>query len=251
MRFSIPRFGGGALFLIVFLLFFAPWVSIRCGGVTIADTSGWNLALGRETAVNENAFLDTGEGASLTLEEDSGGEVEEWALVGLIVAWAGLGLTFVKGGPGAAGRALMAVLGVVALIALQVKIEGDLDDSVSAGIRESAGIGGEIGDLGGLWDLGEIGFDQESIEAATALIDLHWEAAYWAALILFALAALLQIGESPRAREMVRQRLREMGGSQPPPGATSESTAPSPGESEAVDPQEPPHPDDTGERTGL
>ncbi len=224
MGLSFPRLGAGALFLIIFLLFFAPWLSVTCAGVTMVDTTGWNLAWGKDASVTEDASIAGEPADTVQLEEDAEGEIEEWALLALVVAWVGIGLTLIKGGVGAAGRSLMGVLGVVALIALQVKLEGDLDDAIAEGQREAA------------LDANGIGFEADVFDAVAGLIDLQWEAAYWAALVLFAVAALLQLFESPTVRGQVRDGLRAMGPGLPPPRA-AEAHSPEPPE---TDPETPP-----------
>ncbi len=186
----VPRFGATGLFLAAFLLFFAPWVSVSCGGVELANVSGWDLAWGNEAetsaGVGDNAGVDDEDDASATIAEESGGDPEFWALVALGASGVGLALVGLRGRRGALGRAVAGLVGGIGLIALQIKMEGDFD----AAIAESA---------------------SEDLDITT-LVSLNWETAYWLALLAFLAAAGLQLFE----RQAVRKRLGRAVGVSPP-----------------------------------
>lgn len=140
---------GSVLFGLILLFSVMPWVSVDCGGVTI-EASGLDLATGPDVG---------------TQGTDEEADPEFFAILALLLGVAGTALFLVRGSAGHKARILIGVLGVVALFALKIKVESDINAESSSG---------EIGDLYGL-------------------IQVKWEAGFWLAIVSFAIAAGIQL----------------------------------------------------------
>lgn len=154
-----PRNLGTGFYVFVLLLFLTPWLSIECAGITV-DVTGVDMALGNETEI---------------VGQTSEGDVELFALAALLFAIAGAGLFFMRERAGAVARALVGVLGGLSMIALKLKVDGDID----SGFGE-----GDFADVGGL-------------------INVSWEIGFWLAMLGFFAAAAVQALADDQLRRAV------------------------------------------------
>ncbi|MEE8422120.1 MAG: hypothetical protein V3S31_05015 [Dehalococcoidia bacterium] len=155
-----PRNLGTGLYLFVLLLFLTPWLSVECAGITV-DVTGVDMALGNDTEI-----------AGQTSE----GDVELFALAALLFAVAGAGLFFfMRERAGAVARALVGVLGGLSMIALKLKVDGDIDSGFG---------GGDLASVGGL-------------------INVSWEIGFWLTVLGFFAAAAVQALADDQLRSAV------------------------------------------------
>lgn len=154
-----PRTLGTGLYVLVLLLFLTPWLSIECAGITV-NVTGVDMALGNETEI---------------AGQTSDGDIELFALAALLFALGGAGLFFLRERAGAVARALAGVLGGLSLIALKLKVDGDVDSGFGEG--GLAGVGG--------------------------LINVSWEIGFWLAMLGFFAAAAVQALADDRLRSAV------------------------------------------------
>lgn len=96
-----------AIFGIVIICFFLPFINISCSGQKIATLSGIQLVSGT-----------TMEGRKIN--------PEPWAVVAFISSIAGLGLSFMKSRKSSILAAVSGAIGVISLLLLKAKIDNDM-----------------------------------------------------------------------------------------------------------------------------
>ncbi len=142
---------------IALLAFILPWMTVSCSGQKIAEASGFGLAFGRISAMEQTA--SSGDGAAMNM----------WLILALLAIVSGLVLLFIKG-----REAAKLVLGTSAA-ALVLILVGTRQYSKDAILAQAAKNGSENG------------MDQ----AALALLQVNWHFGYWLTLLSLIAAAVM------------------------------------------------------------
>ena len=100
------------LAVLVLVMFLLPWVAVTCAGQEIVNVSGLELVTGSEY-----------EAADMTEQTDP----EVLAILALFVSVLLAVAFFLRGKRGPAIRGILASLGVIFLIALKFKLDGDIE----------------------------------------------------------------------------------------------------------------------------
>jgi hypothetical protein len=121
-------FGPGSIsFLAGVLLFLLPFVDIKCGGTTIKEVRGFELATGftvEDKSMNQSIFGNMGLDQTIKSTKSEKRSPNVFALAALGLGVLGLIISFLAKGR-SVPAAFMGVLAVVALIALMIDIKGD------------------------------------------------------------------------------------------------------------------------------
>jgi len=119
-----------ALYGIIIICFFLPWVSVSCQGQPIITLSGFQLAKG-------TTFGQPGTGPQKIAPQKETKKVnpEIFALLSVIVAAGGLASCFLKGKAGTILPAAGGILGVIFLVLMRFKLSRELSK-----VGEGAGI---------------------------------------------------------------------------------------------------------------
>lgn len=136
------------IYVVVLGTFFLPWASVSCSGTEFMQVSGTDLVFGFEEPPEVSEATGPG-------EDSVSGEI--WAILAALFAIAGIVLALVP--LGVRSRYFVsgaAALGVLSLIILKFKLEGDL--------RSEAG------------------------SEFAGMLQLNWEIGYWAAILGFVAA---------------------------------------------------------------
>lgn len=191
-----------ALFGIVAICFFLPFVALTCAGQELFDVRGIDLVTGTEITEEDlsgdvrdtlGQFEDLGsETTTETTDEGDKLDPQLWAIVALVVAVAGLIVGFAlrdKNGPKLS--AIFGIVGAVSLILLRVTfdVEGEADT------------GQEIGSI-------DVGYD--------------WRLGWWLALLLFLVQPLLHLTSR---RRIAAAGDRSLPNAPPPPSTGGPSGA--------------------------
>ncbi len=104
-----------AVFLLTIFCFFLPWVSVSCQNQKVATFSGTDLVRGTIVKVPDEQG---------NIKEERKG-AEPLAILALLSALAGLGLSFLKDKRGVIGSGVAGALGIVFLFLLKSKLEND------------------------------------------------------------------------------------------------------------------------------
>lgn len=162
-----------AMFAVVAVCFVLPFVSFACSGQRILTFSGLQLVTGTEVSsqeIQEDIFGgDPGEifGTPSTPAEDETERVEPEGLAILALAAAVLGAAggFMKGRARSTWSTIAAVGGALSLLALKIKLDGDIE------------------------------------EEGEGIVSLEYRFGFWIALVLFVVLAVVHVrwlrGKSP------------------------------------------------------
>jgi hypothetical protein len=132
-------------FLVAALLFFMPFIDIKCNNMSLQQVSGFQLATGfkmKNNTSNNSLFDDvksdkTDETITKTTTNTDKKEPNLFAMVGLGLAVLGLLLSFVKAKAAMGGAMLTGVLGAAALIGMMIdikkKVKLDMPDTGGTG----------------------------------------------------------------------------------------------------------------------
>lgn len=121
-------FGPGSVsFLAGILLFLLPFVDIKCGGTTLKEVKGYELATGftvEDKKMNQSIFGNMGIDHTTNSTKSEKQSPNVFALAALGLGVLGFVISFLAKGR-SVPAAFMGVLAVVALVALMVDIKGD------------------------------------------------------------------------------------------------------------------------------
>lgn len=157
---QIKKFSPAAFVIIIFC-FFLPFVNITCGGQTVMSLTGIQLITGAEYKP-QGMFdqKDMPEDMEMQkndkLNVDQNIDFQPMALLALIMAAGSLGLSFVKKKIMALMSMIASILGAAFLLLLKVNLDGDASTE------------------------------------AQVVIQIEYQFAYWFALLLFVIGAVLQ-----------------------------------------------------------
>ena len=120
-----------AIYVVIVILFFMPFVNLSCGGQTIMSISGFQLITGTEVdakgmfggEMNSTDELSTGEKKEI--------ESQPLALFAFVAAIIGLIISFFKMRIPALVNIVVSIAGVIFLLLLKVSLDGDADLNVS------------------------------------------------------------------------------------------------------------------------
>jgi len=115
-----------AVYVVILICFFLPFTHISCAGERIATLTGLQLVTG--TTIEESLSASFGE-----KEESKKIHPEPLALLTLIIAIIGFGVSSFKGRKSSLLAALIGGLGLVSLLCLKAKIDNEV-------LREGEGI---------------------------------------------------------------------------------------------------------------
>jgi hypothetical protein len=104
-----------AAFVLAIVCFFLPFVTFSCQGQKVASFSGIQLATG--TTIKQPQMFGPPKSQKI--------DAEPLAVMALLSVLVGVGLSFLRGKKGAVGSITLAVLGVILLVALKSKLDGE------------------------------------------------------------------------------------------------------------------------------
>ncbi|MGC9080734.1 hypothetical protein [Sulfurihydrogenibium sp.] len=136
-----------AVFLLTIFCFFLPWVSVSCQNQKVATFSGTELIVGKTVKVPDNQG---------NIKEERTGS-EPLAILALLSALAGLGLSFLKDKRGVIGSGVAGALGIVFLFLLKSKLEND------------------------------------AMNEGSGLLNVHYEIGFYLTMLLFLIAVILSV----------------------------------------------------------
>lgn len=111
-----------ALFVLIIICFFMPFVNLSCSGQTIMSLTGFQLITGADIK-DQNMFGDIN--GTQTKQEKV--ESQPLALFALLAAIAGLGLSFIRKKSLAIVNVVVSALGAVFLLLLKFNLDGDAE----------------------------------------------------------------------------------------------------------------------------
>ena len=120
-----------AAFVLALVCFFLPFVTFSCQGQTVASFSGIQLATG--TSIQQPQVFGP--------PKEHKVDAEPLATVALLSVLAALVLSFLRGKKWGVGSAALAALGVILLVALKSKLDGDALRQGGGVIQVSYGAG--------------------------------------------------------------------------------------------------------------
>jgi len=110
-----------AMFGLALLCFFLPFTHISCQGERVATLSGLQLATGSQIDGPDMSFVG---GARRSSGQRVG--FEPLAILALLSALGGLGISFLKNRPGRFGSAVAGGIGFLAFVFLKLKIDREI-----------------------------------------------------------------------------------------------------------------------------
>lgn len=111
-----------ALFVLIIICFFMPFVNLSCSGQTIMSLTGFQLITGADIK-DQNMFGDVNGTQTKQEKVDS----QPLALFALIAAIAGLGLSFIRKKSLAIVNVVISALGAVFLLLLKFNLDSDAE----------------------------------------------------------------------------------------------------------------------------
>jgi len=106
-----------ALFALIIILFFLPFLTVNCSGTKVANLTGIQLVTG--TTVSQPSTFDQ---TNSTQKEGS----EPWAIVAFVLAFIGLALSFLKSFRSAIAPAIVGAFGAISLLLLKMRIDNEV-----------------------------------------------------------------------------------------------------------------------------
>lgn len=147
-----------AIYVVIVILFFMPFVNLSCGGQTIMSISGFQLITGTEVDAKGMFGGEMNSSDELSTDEKKEIESQPLALFAFVAAIIGLIISFFKMRIPALVNIVVSVAGVVFLLLLKVNLDGNPDLNVSG----------------------------------QNVITLDYQFAYWLSIILFIAGAVVQ-----------------------------------------------------------
>ena len=147
-----------AIYVVIVILFFMPFVNLSCGGQTIMSISGFQLITGTEVDAKGMFGGEMNSSDEMGTDERKEIESQPLALFAFFAAIIGLIISFFKMRITALSNIVVSVAGVVFLLLLKVSLDADADLNVSG----------------------------------QNVITLDYQFAYWLSIILFIVGAVVQ-----------------------------------------------------------
>lgn len=128
-------------FAVGILLFFLPFMEIKCGGTTLAQMSGLNMVTGSSPKMNsdfENMArgFDKNDGTSVITKKEKQGKSYAFAIVALALGAGGVVVSILRKGKDQTIKMILGIAGALSLIALMVQVKADVGDALQS---ENAG----------------------------------------------------------------------------------------------------------------
>ena len=120
-----------AIYVVIVILFFMPFVNLSCGGQTIMSISGFQLITGTEVDAKGMFGGEMNSSDEMGTDEKKEIESQPLALFAFVAAIIGLIISFFKMRITAISNIVISVAGVVFLILLKVSLDGNPDLNVS------------------------------------------------------------------------------------------------------------------------
>jgi hypothetical protein len=144
-------FGPGSVsFLVGVLLFLLPFVDIKCGGTTIREVKGFELATGfkiEDKNMNQSLFGNISSGQSTSNDKAEKRDANMFALAALALGVIGFIIALLAKGGRSVPAAFMGMFASVALIALMINIKTDPSLNTSTKTNNNAdGFNMNLGD---------------------------------------------------------------------------------------------------------
>lgn len=147
-----------AIYVVIVILFFMPFVNLSCGGQTIMSISGFQLITGTEVDAKGMFGGEMNSADEMSTDEKKEIESQPLALFAFVAAIIALIVSFFKMRIPALVNIVVSIAGVVFLLLLKVSLDGDADLNVSG----------------------------------QNVITLDYQFAYWLSIILFIVGAVVQ-----------------------------------------------------------
>ncbi len=147
-----------AIYVVIVILFFMPFVNLSCGGQTIMSISGFQLITGTEVTPTGMFGGEMNSSDELNTDEKKEIESQPLALLAFVAAIIGFVISFFKMRMTALSNIVVSAAGVVFLLLLKVSLDGNPDLNVSG----------------------------------QNVITLDYQFAYWLSIILFIVGAVVQ-----------------------------------------------------------
>ena len=147
-----------AVYVVIVILFFMPFVNLSCGGQTIMSVTGFQLITGTEISPTGMFGGEMNSSDELNKGEKKEIESQPLALLAFVAAIIGLVISFFKMRMTALSNIVVSAAGVVFLLLLKVSLDGNPDLNVSG----------------------------------QNVITLDYQFAYWLSIILFIVGAVVQ-----------------------------------------------------------
>ena len=120
---ALKKFSPG-FYGVIILCFFLPFVNLSCSGQKIMSLSGFQLITGSEVK-SDGMFGDLSNQGET--KEKNEVDPQPLALLALVAALVGLGLSFVKKKMIALTNVVISALGFIFLILLKINLDGDVE----------------------------------------------------------------------------------------------------------------------------
>lgn len=125
-------------FAVGVLLFFLPFMEIKCNETTLVQMSGLNMVTGAEPKVGSDfeqmaKGLDTkNDGTKTTTKSEKKGKVYIAAILALALGVIGVAISFMNKGGYNPVKMIAGAVGAVALIILMFQVKGDVNEQMTA-----------------------------------------------------------------------------------------------------------------------
>lgn len=125
-------------FAVGLLLFFLPFVEVKCNGTTLAQMSGINLVTGAEPKVGSDfermakGFDKKEDTPKADTKTGKKGKVYIFAIVALALGATGLAISLIKKGIYNKSEMLAGIIGGIALIALLIHVKADIGSELKS-----------------------------------------------------------------------------------------------------------------------
>jgi hypothetical protein len=117
------------LFLVVILLFLTPWLEVSCAGAKVISFSGMDMVTGKSyTAPSGSGYSSYNSNFGVPNSTSTSSNREPLAIITLVLAVAGIIFSLVKWKRAELLSALAAICGFIFMIALKIKIDGDISE---------------------------------------------------------------------------------------------------------------------------
>ena len=120
-----------AIYVVIVILFFMPFVNLSCGGQTIMSISGFQLITGTEVDAKGMFGGEMNPSDEMGTDEKKEIESQPLALFAFIAALIGLIISFFKMRIPALVNIVVSIAGVIFLLLLKVSLDADADLNVS------------------------------------------------------------------------------------------------------------------------
>jgi hypothetical protein len=136
-------------FAVAILLFLLPFAEVKCGGATMVNKSGLDIALHNDWKA-ASSFYNKEEFQKKRSSDDKEGNSQLFAIVALGLGVLGLLLTFANSKTAGTGGMITGALSAVALIGLMIDMKKWFNDSMAKEVTDKAS--DEAGNIGGYFN---------------------------------------------------------------------------------------------------